>query len=157
MGTVTAGGNPSYTIAGGGSGFSINPQTGAITVTGTNIMGSQALLIQAVGASTSSYATAVVSCGQALVIPSQPAPSFGSFPMQNPPVIGPAPSTSYGQSYSGSQYPMNNNIHLMDPVAATHMRNQLPFRLEWFLTSQNIISLSGARQGTPLQEWESLR
>ncbi|GAU95764.1 hypothetical protein RvY_07327-2 [Ramazzottius varieornatus] len=116
VGTVTAGGNPSYTIAGGGSGFSINPQTGAITVTGTNIVGSQALLIQAVGASTSSYATAIVSCGQAQVIPSQPAPSFGSFPMQNPPVIGPAPSTSYGQpQYSGSQYPMNNNIPYYEP------------------------------------------
>ena len=114
MGTVTAGGNPTYTIAGGGEGggFSVNPQTGAITVTGTNIMGSQALLIQAVGASTSSYATATVSCGQAMIFPAQPPPSIGSYSVPNPPVIRPGQQSSMPQY---SQYPMSNNIASYGP------------------------------------------
>ncbi|OQV12687.1 hypothetical protein BV898_13095 [Hypsibius exemplaris] len=62
IGTLTAGGSATFSIAAGGSGFSVNPTSGVVTITGS-VSNTQAFLVQALVGGTASYATVTVNCG----------------------------------------------------------------------------------------------
>jgi hypothetical protein len=62
VGTVTAGGSPTFSIAAGGTGFNINSQTGTVSINGA-VNNVQAFLVQATNSGTNTYATVTVNCG----------------------------------------------------------------------------------------------